>query len=194
MLKVRARRYELHQARLPRLGGARSAARLAPRAPRPRSVERGARSRATAPQVRRAFLEDLCVFTGANFITSDLGRTPAKATLADLSGGSSERSRRRTRRPSFGFDDRSDAVAVARDELLRFPARRLAGAAATVRAPGVCPAQQPPEVCHEPRTRRGTAPGAAAGSGWDVWAMPAGRPGEWGAVRRALPLPPRSGG
>jgi len=34
--------------------------------------------------VRRAFLEDICTFTGANFITSELGRRPSNVTLADL--------------------------------------------------------------------------------------------------------------
>jgi len=34
--------------------------------------------------VRRAFLEDICTFTGANFITSELGRRPSNVSLADL--------------------------------------------------------------------------------------------------------------
>jgi len=34
--------------------------------------------------VRRAFLEDICTFTGANFITRELGRRPSNVSLADL--------------------------------------------------------------------------------------------------------------
>jgi len=34
--------------------------------------------------VRRAFLEDICTFTGATFITRELGRRPSNATIADL--------------------------------------------------------------------------------------------------------------
>jgi chaperonin GroEL len=34
--------------------------------------------------VRRAYLEDICTFTGASFITRELGRKPSNVTLADL--------------------------------------------------------------------------------------------------------------
>ena len=34
--------------------------------------------------VRTQYLEDICVFTGATFITSELGKKPSEATLADL--------------------------------------------------------------------------------------------------------------
>ena len=35
-------------------------------------------------EVRRNFLEDICTFTGANFITRELGRRPKEATIDDL--------------------------------------------------------------------------------------------------------------
>jgi chaperonin GroEL len=34
--------------------------------------------------VRRAFLEDLCIFSGATFVNSELGRSPEEATMEDL--------------------------------------------------------------------------------------------------------------